>query len=295
LVLSFKSQYKILFTCQGEWNESPTQLLRRFSRQTPGGNGLWKNLIGTDSVKEADYFIVLEGGSSPLPDSRTIYIKREPDFIKPINPKITYTHKINFDDGCANGGVTYWLNKTYDELMSLEPPSKNKRASFVISSKHGHRNNFVERVFKEEGEVSTIDLFGRGWQQSRGSKNYYKGVLDYDGNCKLRGLLDYQYTIALENSMQKNYWTEKLADSYLSWCVPIYWGCPNITDYFPVESMHIIDIHDKEALIKIKDFISRAPSSEQIKAVGAARKKVLNNYNLWEIIYQKIKNIVSLK
>ena len=280
---------KVLFTCQGEWGESPLQLLQRLSSQTPATAGKWKGLQGTASPQEADYFIVLEGcGGELLPLDKTIYIKREPDLVKPLDPRAKYKHIINFDDQFLNGGITYWLNKTYDELTALSCPVKEKPASFIVSTKHAHRNRFVGNLFNKG---ANIDFFGRGWESSEDNKSYYKGVLDYDGNCKFRGLIDYQYTIALENSQQKNYWTEKLADAYLSWCVPIYWGCPNIGDYFPQDSLRIIDIvHDNPAEA-IREAIKQPPTSAEIEAVGVARNAILNKYNIWDVVYRKIKQI----
>lgn len=49
-----------------------------------------------------------------------------------------------------------------------------------------------------------------------------------------------QFTIAIENSRQKDYFSEKLLDCFLSLCVPIYIGCPNIHNYFDVRGMIIV-------------------------------------------------------
>lgn len=56
----------------------------------------------------------------------------------------------------------------------------------------------------------------------------------------------YKYVLAIENGQCMDYWTEKLADSYLAGCYPIYYGCPNISDYFKQDSMLKVDIRDYE-------------------------------------------------
>lgn len=283
---------KVFFTCQGQWEQSPTELLQRFSRQTPGGTGMWKSLQGTASAKEADYFIVLEGeGGPPLPQEKTIYVKREPNFIKPLDRHLNYKHTITHE-APFGAGITYWLNKTYDELTALSCPVKEKAASFIVSSKHSHRNHFVRNLFNK---AANIDFFGRGWAPSKDNESYYKGPLNYDGNCKFLGLINYHYTIALENSQQKNYWTEKLADAYLSWCVPIYWGCPNIEDYFPSQSLRRVDIFSDNAAQAVRDAIKTPPTATEINAVGAARNALLNTYNIWEVVHRKINDIENGK
>ena len=157
----------------------------------------------------------------------------------------------------------------------------------MASTKHNHRYNYIKRLFATEPD---INLYGRGHD-----RNYhgdaYKGELNYDIFCKFKGLVDYEFSIVLENSKQKNYWTEKLADAYLSWCMPIYWGCPNISDYFPKNSFRLIDIESEDPLIDINDIINKPLTEMEIEALRKARRLILEKYNIWEIINNKIDEI----
>jgi hypothetical protein len=40
------------------------------------------------------------------------------------------------------------------------------------------------------------------------------------------------YSVAVESSSETNYFTEKLIDCLITKTIPIYWGCPNISDFF---------------------------------------------------------------
>jgi len=40
------------------------------------------------------------------------------------------------------------------------------------------------------------------------------------------------YSVAVESASQKNYFTEKLIDCLITKTIPIYWGCPNSSDFF---------------------------------------------------------------
>ena len=53
---------------------------------------------------------------------------------------------------------------------------------------------------------------------------------------KKDALIDYKYSIAIENSREKNYITEKFIDCFLCESIPIYYGCPNIKEVYPQES-----------------------------------------------------------
>lgn len=273
---------KIFFI--NNWGEDNNVLLARYSKQTPNNNGVWEDLVGTTNINEADYFIALEVPRTNTPPDKTIFIKREPDFIRPYN-NLPYKHIIDYKT--TNTGVTYWLNKTYDELLNLEYPNKSKKISCVASSKHNHRNDYIKRLYKTK---PNIDLYGKG-HDNKYYGDAYKGMLNYDGNCKFKGLIDYEFSIVMENSQQKNYWTEKLADAYLSWCIPIYWGCPNISDYFQENSYRLININSQNPIEDINKIINTPITEKEIKAIQEARMLILNEYNIWEIINKKIKEI----
>ncbi|CAE7910811.1 unnamed protein product [Symbiodinium sp. KB8] len=43
-----------------------------------------------------------------------------------------------------------------------------------------------------------------------------------------------QFVLVIENSRHENYFSEKLLDALLTQSMPVYWGCPNIGDFFDV-------------------------------------------------------------
>lgn len=64
-------------------------------------------------------------------------------------------------------------------------------------------------------------------------------------------LFDSMFSICLENSKEQNYFTEKIIDCLRSKVIPIYWGCPNIDDYFNMDG--IIVVENIADLIKISN------------------------------------------
>jgi hypothetical protein len=61
------------------------------------------------------------------------------------------------------------------------------------------------------------------------------------GDSKDPLFLDYQFSIAIENSRQLNYFTEKLLDCLITKTIPIYWGCPNISNWFDTRGWIILE------------------------------------------------------
>jgi hypothetical protein len=67
--------------------------------------------------------------------------------------------------------------------------------------------------------------------------------------------------------------------------MPIYYGCPNVTDYFDRRSLIQIDILDiKGSIRRIEEAITSNAWEASIDAIGKARSLVLEKYNLFPII-----------
>ena len=72
---------------------------------------------------------------------------------------------------------------------------------------------------------------------------------------KWEAIAPYKYHIVLENTVQPDCWSEKLADSFLGFSLPIYHGCPNIHDYFNKDSLFLIDIDDINATVELLQYL----------------------------------------
>ena len=122
-----------------------------------------------------------------------------------------------------------------------------------------------------EERIPELERFGRG----------FKWI-----ETKADALDDYEFHVAIENHYAPHVWTEKLADAFLGYTVPIYHGCPNVYDYFPKESVIQIDINDIEGSIaKIKEIIATKGEYERrLAAVKEARRRVVEEYNLLAMI-----------
>jgi hypothetical protein len=166
---------------------------------------------------------------------------------------------------------------SHEDFARMRFPEKTRRLSVICSNKvmipgHQARLDFVDLLRKADGkqiEVFSTDL-------SRWTDKW-----DILPSC--------HYHLVLENSCVRDYWSEKLADAFLAWCVPIVWGCPNLKDYFPEQSFVDLDPNDMAASVeRVKETIAREPSEEQRAAVSEARRLVLEEYNLFSEIQRLI-------
>lgn len=73
-------------------------------------------------------------------------------------------------------------------------------------------------------------------------------------------LHDYRFCIAYENSIELDYISEKIFDSFFSGCVPIYLGAPNILDSIPKDTF--IDKRGFATYDEVYRYISRLSENE---------------------------------
>lgn len=87
-----------------------------------------------------------------------------------------------------------------------------------------------------------------------------------------------QFTIAIENTKQENYFSEKLLGPFLALCVPIYIGCPNIKDYFDERGMFIAK--DPEDVIQIAQSLTPETYKKMLPYLLENKKRAEKFINL---------------
>jgi hypothetical protein len=102
---------------------------------------------------------------------------------------------------------------------------KTKLVSMISSGKNwtdGHKfrlewiNNFRNK----------LDLYGRGFNE-----------IQY----KEEGLCDYMFSVAIENGSYATYFTEKILDCFLTGTIPVYYGAPDIDNYFNMDGVILLN------------------------------------------------------
>ncbi len=263
-------------------------------RQTPGQKGIWDGVQFTvDPVENCDFLVVLNncmGNATRVrcPKENIWAVMQEPymkghsdwmiekhEFFSKV-----FTHYIPVADRryvSSPPAIPWHVNKSFDELISTGIPVKSKKLSAIVGGAmdlpgHIKRKTFLNHIRNDKR--LKLDLYGR-------EINFIEDKWD--------GLAPYQYALAMENTSGPNYWTEKIADCFLSWTVPIYYGCTNLEDYFPEESFIRIDIaQPEESLLKIRRIVNDNNWERYIPALEKARNLVLNRYQLFPYMSEVI-------
>jgi hypothetical protein len=268
---------------------------------TKDNSNKWGDVEATRIIDEADYFIVIEEAPKELleklPKDRTICFPSEPPSLRKVKDyeKYDFKYVFTYENHHHIFEALFFIGGDYQFYNNLEIPYKTKLCSIVISNKeltYGHKLRTLFIKYFCNKYPGMLDVYGTGWKYELGSS--YKGYLHKGNNeglpTKYDGLINYKYSLVMENCSINNYFTEKITDAYLCWCMPIYYGCKNIHEYFPEDSYYLINPYDDDALEKLVEIINRPITEKNIAAIKIARNLCLNNYNVWNCVNNIIKD-----
>jgi hypothetical protein len=86
---------------------------------------------------------------------------------------------------------------------------------------------------------------------------------------KWDGLSPYKFSIIIESCQKKGYFSEKLIDCLLLGTVPIYWGCPNLSDYG----------FDMRGIITFENISQGIKLIEELQTLPVCDQAIVNNFN----------------
>jgi hypothetical protein len=135
--------------------------------------------------------------------------------------------------------------------------TKEKSCSLIASAKRSQEGHRVRHSIADHIRDQGLDVTVMGG-----------GYAPFDR--KSDGLAGYRYSVVIENSREPDYFTEKLIDAILCLTVPIYWGCPNISEYFDTSSMIICeseaDIQKALSRLSVEDYETRRSGLEALRS-----------------------------
>ena len=240
-----------------------------------------KTIEIVDAVEDCDYIIMQDQTDEELPlDKKVIFFQKEPDHIKHFKYERENLHK-SFYHSKGEGWMiqTPWISLTHDELVALKPPQKKHRLSVVDSGRlaaEGHHNRL--RVLQDLlRDIPDMHFFGH---ITKGKENTGSFKTSLPFRAKESAFLEYKYAIAIENGKTPHYFSETIVDPLLCWATPIYWGCSNISKYFPQGSF--IEIKDLNSNVgsQVASILESRHHEDNMSALAEARDLILNKYNL---------------
>lgn len=195
-------------------------------------------------------------------DCRVVLLVIEPEiylnitqFIKECADNFDYiiTYYKDILDTCSNAfkyiyGTTFISESDYKQVKVEE---KQPQITFLCSDKNGipaHR--FRHQIYEFQDQITVLPfILYRGIWTANLFEDTGNSPLLKDNN-KFHALQYAQFHFAIENSRQIDYFTEKLCDCLITKTIPIYYGCPNIGDFFDTTGWIILDTLDFSDLLE---------------------------------------------
>jgi len=246
------------------------------------------------------------------PDAYKVLILSSESYLSPnretnvsvIKNKDLYDLILCADDGivlhCRNAEIfpygSTWLNrgkiKHPDGLgefsCDIEIFKKRERTlndvSFLASWYDADRPGYRLRreLWARQNEIEIPTMFHTSLKAFLGATNPLP-------NGEKESLFYSAFHVCIENQNVKHYFTEKLIDSFLTYTLPIYWGCPNIGNYFNLDGMIIVDSID--ALIPRLNNLTLDYYNDRMDAIIENRKiaETYANYS------ERIESVINEK
>jgi hypothetical protein len=179
---------------------------------------------------------------------------------------LVFTHsdklcKLSKNIKCVPTGTT-WIPPEDRKIYN-----KSKKISTVISKKkylQGHK------LRHKIASVKGVQVFGN-------SVKYHPNKTVF--------LKDFMFSVAVENSSVKNYFTEKIVDCFLTGTVPVYWGCTNINNFFNKDGIILVN-SAKELSNKIK-YMNKEKYNQMLPAIEDNFNRALEYSNMFDWVYNK--------
>lgn len=205
--------------------------------------------LGIDLKTPIPCELYVDKPNASLSDNYKILWVAEPNEVSNIKERVIKNHKnfnliLTWDEEiltkCENSilypfGTSWILDFIFNE--------KEYKITTLIggkSSLYGHKfRHKLPEVLKDSN--IPVDIFN----SVNLPYSELDGVKKIKDPSKKNELFYSQYHIAIENVRHNNYFSEKLIDCFQTKTIPIYYGAPNIGNFFDIRGMFIIENHEE--------------------------------------------------
>jgi hypothetical protein len=143
---------------------------------------------------------------------------RDPEYMAHFDFTMTY----RWDSDVP---LMYWWPELRHLLLRPPRPKTEPAEAVFFSSNLQERSGRTEYV-RELMRYLKVDCYGHAFQNRRLRE-------DRGRESKIETVGRYRFDLAFENSISKDYLSEKFFDSLAAGCVPVYRGAPNVEEFAP--------------------------------------------------------------
>lgn len=136
-------------------------------------------------------------------------------------------------------GLNPYLKFHYNCIEYEEYNNKHFNISMLCGDKNWAPGHIVRHeIWNRQNEIIIPKKFYK--PKETNILKIFNDNIDISSTRDKTEMFESMFHICVENNNANNYFTEKLIDCIISKTVPIYYGCPNIGEYFDLNGMIII-------------------------------------------------------
>lgn len=236
--------------------------------------------------------------TTPVPADtiRFVYLLEPPEVLNLTNSAFQainmgtynylFTHNQDLLDTLPGKSFVMPLASTW--IKNYKFPDKKFEVSTLVGGKRMADGHLLRQKlwFKEDRITVPKKFFLSG---------NFGGIENYKNNPILgqdkAPLFDSQFHICIENTKRRNWFTEKLIDCLQTKTVPIYYGCPNIGDWF--DTRGFIIVNDLNEIIDACNRLTPDTYNEMFSYVEENYNRSINYASIDEMLKNKIIEIIS--
>jgi len=177
-------------------------------------------------------------------------------------------------------GHTWFTPDQYKKHYQKEFKVSHLRGNLLKSYGHQMRWEILERKNELKTPTKFFDVYGDRYNIEEAKKG------------KKEVFSDSMFGVAIENFSHRGFFTEKILDCFLLKTIPIYWGCPNIGDFFNNEG--IIKFGDVDDFIYITNQLTEDYYDSKKDIIEENYQKALQYVNYEQNITNKLTEIFKL-
>ncbi|KAM9976709.1 hypothetical protein ACTFIR_010553 [Dictyostelium discoideum] len=159
-----------------------------------------------------------------------------------------------------SGSDSYAHSAKFHEIKEI-PPKRNNSIVW-ISSNCWHEDYKRVDLMRSIMNITKVDSYGSCLNNIDFTDQ--DKLINSKHDQKMNVLKRYNFAIAFENSLCKDYITEKLWESLSVGTIPIYLGAPNIMEFLP-DPGSIINVRDFKSVNDLVDYIKKVENDQNLR------------------------------
>lgn len=177
-------------------------------------------------------------------------------------------------------GESWWEDIPYQ----YEEVEKEFKTSFLRGNKlqsFGH--SIRHQIYNRRGEIKTPIQF---WDTLNMST-----IHEVNRENKVKSFHQYMFSLCIENTAHPGYFTEKITDCILYKTIPVYWGCPDIENYYDPRGMFRFTTADEA--IELLSSLTQEDYYSRLEYVEDNYKKAFEYKDYIHTIKNQIKQVFN--